>query len=586
MAEMDSAELFDLPPSLLNWLPGETLFSLISRQHAFWGYSDAGETACILFGHRHAGYHHDFPSALDELFARTKGAWGAPEELALTRTLLSFYRPFVSKSLIADCVLMMRSKSVNHLKYRLGLLTSRFRANHPLKACTACMEQDRFDTGWAYWHLKHQYPGVWFCERHGVPLYESTVKSTGVNRFQWSLPDRRNLTRDWMEGVSDASALEKLSGMTLNLFRDNRSPGWLDGAHVVPVLRDAILQRGWLTPHGNLRSSALATSYLAWCQSLRGPLELDALPRTPSEASSQIGRLLRTWRAGTHPLRVLVAASWLFDDDESFITAYDTLHGCNVPSPSLAQLGCVSTPLGTTSNDAVKAQLVAHVRAGMSATAAASAIGVAVGTAMAWLAQANHKVARRPKTLKTGIQESLKKELGRGMDKSTAAATHGVSVQAVTRFLRTEPGLHQTWQDAVFRNLQTNARASWTASLAEYGHLGTNWIRAQDPSIYAWLYRNDRVWLQSNQPQVVARSATTAHVNWDQRDLALSVVAEQVLEKLKASQPHKPLQFWQIYQAMPQLKPKLSVLEKLPLTRRVLERALGRTRKKLHKDLL
>jgi hypothetical protein len=586
MAEMESAELFDLPLSLLGWLPGETLFSLVSRQHAFWGYASAGETAYILFGQRHAGIHHDFPSSLDELFARTDGVLGVPDELALNRTLLSYYRPFASERLIADCIQMMRGKSVSHLKYRLGLLTSRFRANHPLKACSACMEQDRHDAGWAYWHLEHQYPGVWFCEPHGEPLYESTVKSTGVNRFQWSLPNRCNLTRDWVEGVTDASALKKLSSMTLNLFRRNRSPGWLDGAHVVPVLRDAILQRGWLTPNGNLRSSALAPSYLDWCQSLRGPLELDALPRTPSEASSQLGRLLRTWRSGTHPLRVLVAASWLFDDAESFIVAYGTVHGSQTQSPTIEQSGRVSTPLSTVNNDAVKAQLVAQVRAGMSATAAASAIGVTVGTVMAWLAQANLKVARRPKTLKTGIQESLKIDLERGMDKSTAATTHGVSVQAVTRFLRTEPSLHQTWQDAVFRNMQINARSSWSAALAKYGHLGSSWIRAQDPSIYAWLYRNDRVWLQSNQPQVLARSTATAHVNWDQRDLALSAAAEQVLERLTASQPKKPLQLWQIYQAMPQLKPKLSVLEKLPLTRRVLERALGRTRTKPQKDLL
>jgi hypothetical protein len=36
---------------------------------------------------------------------------------------------------------------------------------------------------------------------------------------------------------------------------------------------------------------------------------------------------------------------------------------------------------------------------------------------------------------------------------------------------------------------------------------------------------------------------------------------------------------------MPQLKPKLSALEKLPLTRRVIERALGRSRAKANKDL-
>ncbi len=209
MAESASAELFDLPPSLLSWLPGETLFSLVSRQHAFWGYPGASETSTIMFGRRHAGTQHDFPNALDEFSARTGGVLGAPDDLALNHTLLSYYRPFSSDGLISDCLAMMRGKSVSHLKYRLGLLTSRFRANHPLKACTVCMDQDVAETGWAYWHLEHQYPGIWFCARHAEPLYEATIKSTGVNRFLWALPDRRHLTLDWLEKSADEQTLSR-----------------------------------------------------------------------------------------------------------------------------------------------------------------------------------------------------------------------------------------------------------------------------------------------------------------------------------------------------------------------------------------
>ena len=115
MAESASAELFDLPPSLLNWLPGETLFSLVSRQHAFWGYTGASETSTILFGRRQAGTHHDFPNELDEFWARTGGVLGTPDDLALDHTLLSYYRPFSSDGLISDCLAMMGGKSVNHL---------------------------------------------------------------------------------------------------------------------------------------------------------------------------------------------------------------------------------------------------------------------------------------------------------------------------------------------------------------------------------------------------------------------------------------------------------------------------------------
>lgn len=66
--------LFAAPSPFLPWVPGETLFSLCSRQHKFWGYGDSGETARLLFGRRRAGTHHDIPNSLDEFAHRTGGS--------------------------------------------------------------------------------------------------------------------------------------------------------------------------------------------------------------------------------------------------------------------------------------------------------------------------------------------------------------------------------------------------------------------------------------------------------------------------------------------------------------------------------
>lgn len=50
------------------------------------------------------------------------------------------------------------------------------------------MRRDVDHESWAYWHLQHQFPGVWVCSLHGEWLRTSTVKSTGVERFLWHLP--------------------------------------------------------------------------------------------------------------------------------------------------------------------------------------------------------------------------------------------------------------------------------------------------------------------------------------------------------------------------------------------------------------
>ena len=96
----------------------------------------------MLFGGRRIGTHHDLPSALDAFALRTAGRLGTPDHLARDRKLLRYYRPFISATEVGAAMGVMRSPSVAHLKYRLGLLTSRFRANDPLKACASCMRAD------------------------------------------------------------------------------------------------------------------------------------------------------------------------------------------------------------------------------------------------------------------------------------------------------------------------------------------------------------------------------------------------------------------------------------------------------------
>ncbi|WIT14159.1 TniQ family protein [Paucibacter sediminis] len=217
---------------LLQWLPGETLFSLVSRLHRLWGHRLADQTADVLFGRRRQGYQHDFPSGLHEFEQNTAGLLGDVKAIALERTLLRFYRPFLSSAKVDEAIAAMAGPSVAHLKFRLGLLTSRFRAHHPLKACAACIAEDRTTYGWAWWHLDHQYPGFWVCLTHGERLLESATKTNGVARFQWQLPelDRPHAWLPW-DAAPDRGAAEGLSRLARLVVElvDQRAVPHLDG---------------------------------------------------------------------------------------------------------------------------------------------------------------------------------------------------------------------------------------------------------------------------------------------------------------------------------------------------------------------
>lgn len=572
-----SVDLFPCADSLLPWLPGETLFSLCSRQHRLWGYSLSSRSTEIMFGGKRLGTQHDFPSGLDAFALRTEGQLGSAVEIARDRTMLRFYRPFLDPQDVGGAVGAMCGPTVAHLKFGLGLLTSRFRAHHPLKGCATCMRHDVDTEGWAYWHLQQQFPGVWVCPVHGEPLLESTVKSTGVERFLWHLPVAGRLSA--AAGLSAAAplkALTRLAGLIGTLVERDAPDGWLSAPLVQATLRRQLATRGLVTPAGNIRLREAGGEYLEHCRSLRSLGELSSLPASLEESKVQIGRLMRPLRSGTHPLRSLVAIDWLFRDCEEFIAMH-------VGPPSQvdvqSQVATRSRTPTPAAEDPRKARLLDMLAAGESATAAARSIGIDVATAMAWAAAAGVAVGRRPKVLTQEVRQSLIRDLKAGLDKLDAAGRHGVSVETVTRVLRTEIGLRAAWTAARTSLALNAARESWLA-LAQQP-LGVKLMRASNPAAYAWLYRNDRQWLREHTPsgRTGAAEARSSSVRWDERDESLSLAVRRALVRLSERRPAAPLRLWQIYQAVPELKPKLGSLDRLPITRRVLESALRKSAK-------
>lgn len=566
--------------TFLAWLPGETLFSLVSRHHCFWGHTLAARTCEQFFGHSRAGSQHDLPSRLSHFVARTDGCFGDVQKVAKHHTLLAYYAAFISADELANAIACMAGDSVAHLKLRLGILTSRFRANHPLKACAACMDEDRADCGWAYWHVEHQYPGVWICPKHDQLLKESNLKANGVERFQWHLPARENFRELQIEKqgvIAHAhAAIQGLSQQVIDLVTHFSHRSFETG-RLHEVYRAELVRRGWVTSGGSFRMPEIASSFLAHVEPLRVLPELDALPATVAEAVTQLGRLLRPPRSGTHPLRHLVMINWLFGSTEAFWLAYSSALN---PPITLSRVAFPSVGhLDMDGKDARHDQLISLLSVHkLSFRLAAKAVGIDVGTAMAWAAQAGLSIARRPKKLTGAIRQQAILELQNGADKTVVATNANVSVVTITKLLLSEVGLHAAWCKSRAKRAQTSAREVWLQLLKTHAGLGIKFMRAVDPAAYAWLYRNDRAWLDDHKPKrlAITMDPCANRVLWDVRDDSLSVEVEHAVLDLGQRAGTRPIKLWQIYQLVPALKAKLAALDRLPLTRRVIEQALQR----------
>jgi hypothetical protein len=574
-----AADLFVKSP-ILEWLPGETLFSLISRHHYFSGQALSARTCVQFFGHPRAGSQHDLPSRLAHFVSRTDGCFGDIETVAKNHTLLAYYASFISPEELENAIACMAGISVAHLKLRLGVLTSRFRANHPLKSCEACMTEDRSAFGWAYWHVEHQYPGAWICHRHGQQLRESMLKATGVGRFQWHLPAVKHF-RQWpletRQALNDGKvALQSLSCLVTDLTA-SASDRSVDTSRLHEVYRAEFVRREWVTQGGSFRMPAIAASFLDHVKHLRAIPELEALPTTAEESESQLGRLLRPPRSGTHPLRHMVLINWLFGSAEAFWQAQKSAFNPPIALPTADFLHDQTSDFSH--KDPRREQLIGLLTLQkQSARMAARAVGIDVGTAMSWAAQAGLTVSRRPKKLVGEVRQRAIADLQKGNDKAMVAAAAQISVVTVTKLLLSEVGLHAAWRQAKDDRARATAREVWLRLLQTYPSVGTKFLRGLEPASYAWLYRNDRAWLDSHKPDqlTLPKRSGGLHVLWDKRDQALSADVRQAEQLLRLSLGTRRIKLWQIYQAVPELKAKIAALDRLPLTRRSIDQATQR----------
>lgn len=577
MSTMKTSPALDLDgvACLPAWLPDETFFSLASRYHVLTGNRLAAHTALALFGEGRRGCAHDFPSRLRQFVHRAADASVSAEDIGLDRTILPFYLPLRSREEAREALASLTDEPQGMLKFRLGILTSRFRGHHPLKACVACMASDVAAFGTPYWHRAHQFPGVWLCSKHGRVLKEATIKSTGVERFGWALPRHEQLRDSIEDGISAEviAALGKLASLVGN---------WV----ALPVgthLSSIILSRTYRSSlsGGCTATFGMQSNRLEWAEAYRdavAPLrvvpELTGLPATERQAAGQIERWLLHPRGNTHPLRHLSLIFWLFPDWKTFWQRYVEIDS----SASERERPVSARPAEL---DPRSATVLALLGSGRSASASAAEVGVDVSTAIAWAAKAGISVARRPKTLKPDKLSAVIADLRKGADKQTVAQRHGISIQTITRVLRTEVGLRDIWQATRFGKDQKQARSRWSTQIASAPEIGLTALRVKQPAAYAWLYRNDRDWLMAHslQARLPRTQGARGKVDWDSRDMSLSTEVLRVAASIADRMRRDHVELWRLYQAIPELKAKLGALDRLPLTRAAIESVTRRHRR-------
>lgn len=516
------------------WLPNESLFSLGSRNHVFLCNTLPAQTCERLFGSQRQGTQHDLPTNVRILADRTEGALGTAIEIVRQHTILPFFAPFQSPTRIHAAEQTMLGSHLGSLKYQLGLITGRFGAQHPLRACTSCMAEGIEKLGIAYWHLDHQYPGVLVCTRHREILRESVHKRLWAGRFSWCLPALQQLVTRNELIPSDLSPLLRMADACTRLASLGFSQ-FFDSSRLRQVYASAIQPSSDIHDRVVRVPLAASQSFARFATQFKSFWPFQALPSDEHQAQRYLHYLLLPPRSFRHPLRHLAAITWMFDTFDDFLLAYSS------------------------SEQAIPPEKLQPSAPAITKTQADKPCPASFGPL-------------RPKTLKPSVRKQALTLLSWGTDKNSVCQRIGITVSTVNKLLRAEPTVNEAWKVAFRARECARYRALWSKCAKDHPGESTQQLRRLIPSIYAWIYRNDRTWLTEQTSQLPSgRQGNHSKVDWDRRDRDLENLVRERIRTFFDQNSEQTLDRGQVYLLVPELPSCLRKRAQYPLTWRYLQ---------------
>jgi len=302
------------PARLPKPLPDETLYSLFARIHWLNDYDNARECCAMLLGDgerlRVADSRFD-PVHFD---SATRGFYGGVQQLLTKMTPIGFFQRLGTHPSV-EIPRRLRPDDADALALSNGLATLSNGRAHLWRWCPSCLKRDHDIYGVAYWHRKHQLPGVVVCNEHHTSLIEATLPYQ-VRQQEFimpgRLPDRARVKPACCIGPSPTAML--LAQFAEQILLDEAAEGSPES--VQGALVDGLTEAGLISRSGRIRKKAFIAEWMnlyadmAELTEFAPPLNERSLPSVV-EALNQQGWLLPA-------TTTVMLANWLFGSWQLF----------------------------------------------------------------------------------------------------------------------------------------------------------------------------------------------------------------------------------------------------------------------------
>lgn len=521
-----------------NPYPDELLYSTLARYHIRSGNNSPKITLKELFNDTNTVATVDLPCNIDALINQLPllSSYTA-DDFIYNHTLYPFYAPFLPKKRAIAIKNSMKADYGGNIHTRIGIAASSIPLHQLFRFCPECLKQDEKQYGETYWHRIHQTPGVLVCPHHGNPLHNSTVAFQGLNQHEYEAASLENcqenaLVPDYNPKV--LTILFKLAQDIAWLFENVQSPQLFDWYRQRYL--DLLIDKKLATASKRVHQKLLIDEFIFFY----GQEVLEHLHSTVDceNHSNWLSNIVRKNRKSFHPIRHLLMMNFLVGSAQAFFENNNSYQPFG-KSPWLCFNGAVDHYLQPIVTDVKISHCLENKKP--LGTFTCSCGMVYSRTASEDNQDGSYRVG---KVITYGeIWEKRLQQLVE-VDKLGLRATARelkVDPRTIKRYV-TQLKLNAPWssyqtKDKVVEiknidDLREQNRQHWLTLQNNHPNETKTTLRNLSPSVYIWLYRNDKDWLNQHSPALQKPTSTNNRVNWSERDQEIKNQVEAVVTQL------------------------------------------------------
>lgn len=546
--------------------PDELLYSFVARYHAYSKNISIKHTVSDLFTNQFQISTPDLPINLKNLFDQIKVFKSFElDDFLGKHTFFNFYTNFIgeeSKKFVKNVMYTGVKKGAIHMK--TGVMASGIKENEFFYYCPSCVNEDIEQFGETYWHLTHQLTGAIACMKHKILLKKSDVLFRSKKRFEFvpaaeAIKDSF-LRKDNTQFVSEIVLKITKECTILSSQNFNFCLKKLQG-----VYKSLLLRQGFITGKSFVDQEKLANSF----ESYYGKELLCQLQSTVSYSnpSCWLKSITRKHRKSFHPIRHILLILFLHENVES-ISSMEISNNSPFGKGPYPCLNKAAKHYGELTINDIEIRVCCknkmpigifrcrcgfhYLRKGFDTNKSGCyKIGRVIEFGDIWISEVRKLINE---------QNFSYRSVARKLDVDTnTVIKYSKEIQTVRNDKKT-----------LRRNEVAKKQAEWLSVIEDNKGLSVTMIRAIEPALYSWLYRNCTEWLRDNSPKC-ERKQTKSLIDWKQRDFELKEKVLLIVENSLRMVPPVRITLSRIGKEIGKRSLLEKHLELLPKTKNILD---------------